>query len=273
MHETQNWRRCSFCKKEIPFASKYYVCSVSTCRQKRTGLVFCSSSCWDGHDGETRHRESWAEETMAPTRNAWLAEQASVAQLGAPPSTQNSVQKTAPHTAMKTVTPSNKAESAPSVILRKSPQNLTTSTASSHTPPQTLTKNLPREILIVASKLKTYIKARAEMNTSDACCEILSEELRRLSERAIARAREHSRKTVLERDFDTPPPPIDDPTLPRDTLVVVSKLKHYIRKSSEMNTADAVKDILSDFLRARSEAAIRNARQASRKTVLDRDFQ
>lgn len=215
MSETQNWRRCSFCKKEILFAAKYYVCSVSSCRQKRTGLVFCSSSCWDGHDGEARHRESWAEEATAPTRNVCLAEQPA-------------------------------RDSSP--------------------------KGQPREILVVVSKLKAYIKARAEMNTSDTCCESLSDELRRQSEQAIAEARKHNRKTVLERDFVSPPPPIDDPTLPRDTLVVISKLKQYIRESSEMSTADATKDILSDFLRARCEIAIRNARQDGRKTVLDRDF-
>lgn len=262
------WRRCSFCKKEIPFSAKYYLCSVSTCRQKRTGLVFCSSSCWDGHDGETRHRESWAEEAIAPTRNAWLAEQASAAQPTAPsPSISRAPRSTG----------KQETKTAPSFILRKSPQSVqaasTSSSASSAAPRHsTATENLPQDILVVASKLKAYIKARAAMNTSDACCEPLSDELRRASARAIENARRDGRKTVLERDFDTPPPPISDPTLPRDVLVVVSKLKHYIRARSEMNTADGVKDILSDQLRARCETAIRKASQDERKTVLERDF-
>jgi hypothetical protein len=60
------WRKCSICKKEIPFGSVYNVCSVSTCNRKRTGLVFCSVECWDAHLGMARHREAWAEDRTAP---------------------------------------------------------------------------------------------------------------------------------------------------------------------------------------------------------------
>lgn len=253
------WRRCSFCKKEISFSAKYYVCSVSTCRQKRTGLVFCSSSCWDGHDGESRHRESWAEEAIAPTRSTWLAELASAAQSVAPRES-------------RTAQPRSSRTTTPSVILRKSSQNLDTAPASHATPSTPAKSNLPKDILIVASKLKAYIKARSGMSTSDACFEPLSDELRNLSERGIESARRKDRKTVLDRDFNVTVPPVADPTLPRDVLVVVSKLKHYIQECSGMNTADAVKDILSDYLRARCEAAIRKASQDGRKTVLERDF-
>ncbi len=261
------WRRCSFCKKEIPFSTKYYQCSVSTCRQKRTGLVFCSSSCWDGHDGETRHRESWAEEAIAPTRNAWLTEQASDLH-GTKPMAANSI--------VPRPTQKKDANASPGFILRKAPRHATalhtTHTTANREQVHVPTEDLSRDILIVASKLKAYIKSRAAMNTSDACFEPLSDELRRLSLRAIEHARTQGRKTVLERDFDAPPPPISDPTLPRDVLVVVSKLKAYIRAQSEMSTADDAKDTLSDYLRARCESAIRKARQAERKTVLERDF-
>ncbi len=61
------WKKCSTCKKDIPFGAKYYTCSVSTCRNKKVGLVFCSSLCWDGHLGFGRHREAWAEEETAPS--------------------------------------------------------------------------------------------------------------------------------------------------------------------------------------------------------------
>jgi histone H3/H4 len=60
---------------------------------------------------------------------------------------------------------------------------------------------LPREMLVVVSKLKAYVRAAAEMNTGDAVAEVLSEKLRDLCDRAIERARADGRKTVLERDF------------------------------------------------------------------------
>jgi hypothetical protein len=60
---------------------------------------------------------------------------------------------------------------------------------------------VPREILVVASKLKAYVRARSGMNTSDAVIEVLSDRLRTLCDGAIARAREAGRKTVLDRDL------------------------------------------------------------------------
>ena len=61
------WKRCNICKKEIPFNETYYVCSVSTCRNKVTGFVFCSTICWDGHLGFAHHRSSYCEEMTAPS--------------------------------------------------------------------------------------------------------------------------------------------------------------------------------------------------------------
>ncbi|MGK5084320.1 hypothetical protein WDW37_13570 [Bdellovibrionota bacterium FG-1] len=66
-----SWRRCSSCKKPIAFRAKYWVCNVSTCTRKRTGLIFCTVSCWDAHVPQMNHRESWAEERVAPTREEW----------------------------------------------------------------------------------------------------------------------------------------------------------------------------------------------------------
>src|SRR5947209_6640607 len=56
------WRRCNSCKKPIGYGADYWVCNVSTCNRKRTGLVFCDVSCWDAHIPMMNHRESWAEE-------------------------------------------------------------------------------------------------------------------------------------------------------------------------------------------------------------------
>ncbi|MCB0338141.1 MAG: hypothetical protein KDD53_00990 [Bdellovibrionales bacterium] len=58
----------------------------------------------------------------------------------------------------------------------------------------------------------------------------------------------------------------------KDTLVVVSKLKNYIRASSGMNTSGAVATVLSEAVRELCDKAIENAKTAGRKTVMDKDF-
>ncbi|MBL0216348.1 MAG: hypothetical protein IPQ07_21005 [Myxococcales bacterium] len=54
-------------------------------------------------------------------------------------------------------------------------------------------------------------------------------------------------------------------------LIVVSKLKKYIKDRSGMNCSDSVADMLSDHVRAVADEAIRAAGRDERKTVLDRD--
>ncbi len=66
------------------------------------------------------------------------------------------------------------------------------------------------------------------------------------------------------------PAPASD--LPEDILIVVSKLKKYIRARSGMNTSDTVLHKLSDHVRWVADQAIRNAGSDDRKTVLDRDI-
>ena len=61
---------------------------------------------------------------------------------------------------------------------------------------------IPRDVLIIASRLKEYILARSEMSTSGAVMDALSEHVRRVCDEAIDNARKEGRKTVLERDFD-----------------------------------------------------------------------
>ena len=60
--------------------------------------------------------------------------------------------------------------------------------------------------------------------------------------------------------------------LPQDVLVVVSKLKAYVKARSGMNTSDNVVDVLSAQIRKLCDAAIEVANAEGRKTVLDRDF-
>lgn len=58
-----------------------------------------------------------------------------------------------------------------------------------------------KEILIVASKLKNYIKDQSGMNTSSAVVEVLSDRVRAACDQAIANAKAAGRKTVMDRDF------------------------------------------------------------------------
>lgn len=59
----------------------------------------------------------------------------------------------------------------------------------------------PKEVLVVVSKVKAYIRATASMNTSDAVTEALSELVRSACEQAVAKAKADGRKTVMARDI------------------------------------------------------------------------
>jgi hypothetical protein len=61
--------------------------------------------------------------------------------------------------------------------------------------------------------------------------------------------------------------------LPEDVLVVVSKLKAYIKARGGMNTSDGVTDVLSRHLRSLCNQAIAHAATDNRKTVMARDFE
>ncbi len=58
-----------------------------------------------------------------------------------------------------------------------------------------------KDVLVVASKLKKYIKDRAGMNCSADVLEILSDYVRHQANDAIDRARQDMRKTVKAKDF------------------------------------------------------------------------
>jgi len=69
-----------------------------------------------------------------------------------------------------------------------------------------------------------------------------------------------------------PTPIVQTGPIPDDVLVVVSKLKAYVKARSGMKTSDGAMPVLSAHLRRLCDAAIERASQAGRKTVLDRDF-
>lgn len=169
------WRRCSSCKAPLAFAASYWACNVSTCNRGRTALTFCSVSCWDAHLAVVPHRESWAVERRAPTRAEWEREREA----------ERSAESAAP------ASPSSAAPPATATPRRILPP-----------PAPARPDPLAQDVLIVASKLKAYVRARAGMNTSDRCVEPLSDAVRELADRAIEKARAEGRKTVLERDFE-----------------------------------------------------------------------
>ena len=65
--------------------------------------------------------------------------------------------------------------------------------------------------------------------------------------------------------------PVSSAPVEKDILIVVSKMKKYIKDKSGMNCGDSVAEALSDHVRAICDEAIRAAAQDERKTVLDRD--
>ena len=58
---------------------------------------------------------------------------------------------------------------------------------------------MEQEILIIASKLKKYIKQAHGLSTSGAFLPAISNEVRRLCDRAANCAKDEGRKTVLDR--------------------------------------------------------------------------
>jgi histone H3/H4 len=158
---TENqWRRCSACKKPIAFGARYWTCNVSTCNRKRTGLVFCSVTCWEVHLPGANHREAWAVEATAPPRAE--AEAGSGAR--------------------------EQAQSGRRRIVRDAASPGADAQGSA-------------QVLIVASRLKEYVRARSGLNTSDGVLSPLSEIVRRVCDDAIRNAARDGRKTVLDRDI------------------------------------------------------------------------
>lgn len=57
-----------------------------------------------------------------------------------------------------------------------------------------------------------------------------------------------------------------------EILVVVSKVKAYIKSQADMNVSDDIMDILSHRIRYFCDQAIKNAQADGRKTVQDKDL-
>ena len=59
---------------------------------------------------------------------------------------------------------------------------------------------MEKEILVVASKLKKYIKSAHGLNTSSGVMPVISEAVRRICDQAAESAKGDKRKTLLDRD-------------------------------------------------------------------------
>ncbi len=57
-----------------------------------------------------------------------------------------------------------------------------------------------------------------------------------------------------------------------ETLVVVSKVKKYVKDKAQMSTSAAVMDELTKKVEMLLDKAIENAKNDGRKTVMDRDI-
>jgi histone H3/H4 len=57
------------------------------------------------------------------------------------------------------------------------------------------------DVLVVASKVKGYIKDKGDMKTSASVLTALSDKIREMCDRAVESANQDGRKTVLDRDF------------------------------------------------------------------------
>lgn len=97
------------------------------------------------------------------------------------------IEKTAPKTA--------EAERAPARLIVRPGGPATPAPAQSNAA-------MPREVLVIASRMKEYIQARADMNTSASVMDVLSDHLRNIADRAIDNARADGRKTVMDRDLE-----------------------------------------------------------------------
>ncbi len=193
-----SWLRCSACKRDIGFGALHWVCSVSTCNRSNTNYKFCSVACWDSHVSTLRHRDAGAIEARAPSADAWAREQAGTPAPTAPPPVTRQATAGMPSVRPGTVP----GIGAPAPTISDGARRVVATPSAAPTPPgaQLTLTEAERDILIVVSKLKKYIRDRSGMNTADAVVDVISDHVRALCDEAIRTAATDGRKTVLDRD-------------------------------------------------------------------------
>jgi histone H3/H4 len=163
-------------------------------------LYFCSVVCWDSHLSTVRHRDAYAVEVHAPTREHWQKQQADAAAAPAPramPATPDRV---------NTASGANPAPrpmpqaSAPAQVTTRKVMDAPPAPASGMEGNVAFSEVTDKDVLIVVSKMKKYIKDRSGMNCSDSVADMISEHVRAVCDEAIRSAARNERKTVLDRD-------------------------------------------------------------------------
>lgn len=124
------------------------------------------------------------------------------------------------------------------------------------------------ESLIVISKVKKYIKEKADFNTSAGFFEPLNQDIIKACRDAVAHAQKLGRKTVMGKDFNLY---IENPDI-AEALVVASKVKKLIKDEAGLSTSAQAIDQLTIRIQTICNKAIENAQADKRKTVMDRDF-
>ena len=164
------WRKCGPCKKSIGFGETYFSCSVSSCRKQ----VFCSQDCFLAHVPMMRHRDAWPEEGVAPAFGEAepLQDDAPILSRGLTGPLQPPLEDASRRRVVAGTSPSASRADASEA-----------------------------EVLIVASKLKAYVKTKSGLNTSQSVIDQLSTLVRRATDLAIAEAVRNGRKTLMDRDF------------------------------------------------------------------------
>ena len=124
------------------------------------------------------------------------------------------------------------------------------------------------EGLIVITKVKKFIKEKADMNTSAGFFAPLDQDIIKACRDAIAHAQKLGRKTVLGKDFNLYVEKSDT----AETLVVASKVKKLIKEEASLSTSSQAIEQLTVRVQTACLKAIENAKADKRKTVMDRDF-
>jgi histone H3/H4 len=125
------------------------------------------------------------------------------------------------------------------------------------------------ESLIVISKVKKFIKEKADFNTSAGFFEPLNQDIVKACRDAMSHAQKLGRKTVMGKDFNLY---IENPNI-GEALVVASKVKKLIKDEAGLSTSAQAIDQLTIRIQTICHKAIENAQKDKRKTVMDRDFQ
>ena len=124
------------------------------------------------------------------------------------------------------------------------------------------------ETLVVVSKLKKHIKNISGFSVSSSFIEAITKDIDASIDEAISQTKSAGRKTVMGRDFSVY---VDEPKI-EEVLVVASKVKKVISEKSELSTSKQVMDQLTVRVQKVCELSIEKAKEAKRKTVMDRDL-